>query len=152
MAKIEGLYTAIGSIINKHEDENRLAIDVADIIEEVKKEVDVYSAPLDWYIKFALRAAAEVGLYQKGYKSVVKGEGLFVNVDHCSKPEYLSKLFNNAKLSEKQKEQALLRIQKSIKVHNIEGQLSFDDDGTIIEDVTTQQVIEMLREDAKGNE
>lgn len=47
MRKIEGLYTAINAIINRREDENRLAADVEDIIKEVKEEVDVYSASLD---------------------------------------------------------------------------------------------------------
>ena len=40
-------------------------------------------------------------------------------------------------------------IQKAIKTKTIEGQLRFDTDGTIIEDITEQQLIEMLREDAQ---
>lgn len=149
MRKIEGLYTAINAIINRREDENRLAADVEDIIKEVKEEVDVYSASLDWYIRFALHAAVEVALYQKGYRSVVKGEGIFVNLDNCNKPAYLARMFNNAKLTEKQKQQAVAMIQKAIKTKTMEGQLRFDTDGTIIEDITEQQLIEMLRDDAQ---
>lgn len=152
MRKIEGLYTAISAIINRREDEKRLAADVDDIIKELKQEVDVYSASFEWYVQFALRAAVEVGLYQKGYRSVVKGEGIFVNLDNCSNPIYLARMFNNANLSVKQKEKALAILQKAIKTSGVEGQLTFDTDGTIIEEITEKQLIEMLRADASNND
>lgn len=148
---VEGLYTAIGAIINQKEDESRLAVDVNNVIENVKDEVNVYSAQLEWYIQFALRAAVEVVLYQKGYRSVVKGEGVFVNLQNCKKPEYLARMFNNAKLSEAQKQKVVARITKAIQEASIEGQLSFDfsgENGTIVEEVTEQRLIEMLRADA----
>lgn len=148
---VEGLYTAIGAIINQKEDESRLAVDVNNIIVNVKNEVNVYSAQLEWYIQFALRAAVEVVLYQKGYRSVVKGEGVFVNLQNCKKPEYLARMFNNAKLSEAQKQKVVARITKAIQEASIEGQLSFDfsgENGTIVEEITEQRLIEMLRADA----
>lgn len=148
---VEGLYTAIGAIINQKEDESRLAVDVNNIIDDVKNEVNVYSAQLEWYIQFALRAAVEVVLYQKGYRSVVKGEGVFVNLQNCKKPEYLARMFNNAKLSEAQKQKVVARITKAIQEASIEGQLSFDfsgENGTIVEEITEQRLIEMLRADA----
>ena len=153
MRNIEGLYTAIGSIISQHEDENKLAMKVDDIIEEVKGEVDVHSASLDWYIRFALRAAIEVGLYQRGYKSVVKGTGLFVNPNNCNNPAYLARLFNNAKMTEDQKRIAVDMIRKAIKQSGCEGQLRFDfESGTVIEDVTEEQLIAMLEQDATDDE
>lgn len=148
---VEGLYTAISAIINQKEDESRLAVDVNNIIVNVKNEVNVYSAQLEWYIQFALRAAVEVVLYQKGYRSVVKGEGVFVNLQNCKKPEYLARMFNNAKLSEAQKQKVVARITKAIQEASIEGQLSFDfsgENGTIVEEITEQRLIEMLRADA----
>lgn len=148
---VEGLYTAIGAIINQKEDESRLAVDVNNVIENVKNEVNVYSAQLEWYIQFALMAAVEVVLYQKGYRSVVKGEGVFVNLQNCRKPEYLARMFNNAKLSEAQKQKVVARITKAIQEATMEGQLSFDfsgEGGTIVEEVTEQRLIEMLRADA----
>lgn len=149
LKNIEGLYTAISAIINQREEDVRLAVDVDDVIKDVKNEVDVYSASLEWYIRFALRAAVEVVLYQKGYRSVVKGEGIFVNLENCRKPEYLARMFNNAKLSETQKQKAVAIITKTIKTSGVEGQLTFDfESGTIVEDLTEAQLIEMLRADA----
>lgn len=149
LRSIEGLYTAISAIINQRESDMRLAADVDDIIKDVKNEVDVYSASLEWYIRFALRAAVEVVLYQKGYRSVVKGEGIFVNLENCKKQEYLARMFNNAKISEAQKAKAVAIITKAIKNSGVEGQLAFDfETGQIVEDFTEEQLLEMLKADA----
>lgn len=149
MRNVEGLYTAISAIISQHEEENHIAISADELIDEVKNEVDVYSATLDWYIRFALKAAIEVGLYQKGYRSVVKGEGIFVNPDNCNKPEYLARLFNNAKITEEQKRRITDMLRKAIKTSGIEGQLTLDfATGMIVEDVTESQLIDMLKADA----
>lgn len=146
---VEGLYTAISAIVSQREEEARLAVDVEDIIEDVKNEVDVYSASLQWYIQFALKAAVEVGLYKKGYRSVVKGEGIFVNLANCNKPEYLARLFNNAKLSEVQKQKVVAILSKTIKDCGIENQLTYDfENMTIVEEISEQQLIEMLKADA----
>ena len=151
MQKIEGLYTAITSIIKEREDENRLAMDVDDIVEAVKEEVDVYSASLDWYIRFALRAAVEVGLYSNGYRSVVKGEGMFVKPSNCDNPAYLARLFNNARLSEEQKKRVVAMMKKAITDAGVEGQLIFDfEEETIVEEITEKQLLKMLEMDAKA--
>lgn len=139
MKNIEGLYTAIAAIINQREEENRLAISTESLIADVKKEVDVYSASLDWYIQNTLRAAVEVGLYQAGYRSVVKGNGVFVKLENCTKPAYLARLFNNAKLTEAQKTKVVGIIKKTIKESGVSGQLMFDfENGTIVEDITEE--------------
>ena len=151
MQNIEGLYSAINAIIKGKEAENRLAVSAPEIMELVKKEVDVYSASLDWYIAQVLRSAVETVLNQLGYRSVVHGEGLFVNLDNCEKKIYLARMFNNAAMSKAEKEKVLNFIQKKIHDVGIDGQLCFDfEKGTIIEDITEEQIIAMLREDAFG--
>lgn len=153
---IKGLYTQLNAIIKTKEDENRLAIDVDSLVKEVKREVDIYSVPLDWYIKNALKAAAETTLNQNGYRSVVKGNGLFVNAEHCTNKNYLFRLFNNAKLSEFQKKRVVQFLMKKIQELGTEGQFRFDLDdlesATIVEDVTQKELIEMLMRDANGDD
>lgn len=153
MQNIEGLYTALNALIKQKEEEGRLAVSADDLIEEVKEEVDVYSASLDWYIKFALRAAAQISLWQSGYRSVIKGNGMFVNLQNCTKPEYLSRLFNNAKLSERQKQQVVNMIKRRISELGMPGQMSMDfETGMITEDITEEQLMAMLIEDATGDD
>lgn len=148
MLGIEGLYTAIGAIIHQLEDNGCLAIDAKDIVSALKGEVDIYSVPRERFVNFALEAASRCGLYQNGYRSVVRGEGLFVNLNACNKKEYLARLFNNAKLSESAKTQAVNLIMKQIKTQ-IPGQLTFDfDTGDCIEEVSEEELIAMLKADA----
>lgn len=153
MQNIEGLYTALNALIKQKEEEGRLAVSADDLIEEVKEEVDVYSASLDWYIKFALRAAVQISLWQSGYRSVIKGNGMFVNLQNCTKPEYLSRLFNNARLSERQKQQVVNMIKRRISELGMPGQMSMDfETGMITEDITEEQLMAMLIEDATGDD
>ncbi len=145
---IEGLYTAITAVINEREDTHRV-MDVKELIKMVKAEVNVYSAPVDWFINQALMAAIESSLGKMGYRSVVHGEGLFVNLDKCKNKHYLARMLNEAKLAEIQKEQALNMITKQIKNSGVEGQMSIDFSTlTCVEDLTDEQLIEMLRADA----
>lgn len=149
MKGIEGLYTAYNALIASLEEDNRLAIDVDALIDDVKKEVDVHSASLEWYIRFALRAAAEVSLYNAGYRSVVKGTGIFVNPKNCKKPEYLAKMFNNAKLSEEQKKKVVEMLIWTIKEAGCEGQMFIDfETGQIAVGITTAELIALLKKDA----
>ena len=150
MQNIEGLYTNLNALIAKKEDEGRIAITVDDLETEIKSLVDIYSASLDWYIRFALRAAAENVLYQKGYRSVIKGNGIFVNVQNCTKPEYMSRLFNNAKMTEIQKRQVVAMIKNRIDTLGIPGQLQIDAaTGTIVETISEAKLMEMLIRDAR---
>lgn len=151
MKGIDGLYTAYNALIASLEEDNRLAINVDTLMDDVKKEVDVHSASLEWYIRFALRAAAEVSLYNAGYRSVVKGTGIFVNPHNCNKPEYLARMFNNAVLSEEQKKKVVEMLKGAIKESGCEGQMFIDfDTGKISEGITTEQLISLLEEDAKA--
>lgn len=149
MERIEGLYTAITAIIKEKESEFRLAISTDDIVERLKNEIDIETVPREVLADYVLRFAAAIGLNNNGYRSVLKGNGLYVNLYNCEKAEYLSRLHNNAVLSEKQKQQVVNLIRKQCEITGIAGQTSFDlDTGMIVEDVTEEQLLELLKKDA----
>lgn len=149
MGSIDGLYSEIGAIIKEKENEERLAISVEQVVDEVRKRINVYSASIDWYIETALKSAVSTVLNQNGYRSVVKGNGMFVNPDICSKPEYMAKMVNNAMLEERQKEQIVEMLTKKTAEQGIDGQLSWDPTtGLIVEDFTIEKLMEMLKKDA----
>lgn len=152
MARIEGLHTALNSLILKAEDEKRMVIDVYALVEEVKNIINTYTVSVQDAVNTILLGAAEVALHQKGYRSVVRGEGLFVNPDSVKKPEYFERLLNNAIMSEVQKKHALEVLMDSARRSGCDGQLSFDleNPGCYYEDVTEEQLLEMLRLDATG--
>ena len=149
MERIEGLYTAITAIIKEKESEFRLAISTNDIVNRLKNEIDIETVPKEVLADYVLRFAAAVGLNDNGYRSVIRGNGLYIKLENCEKSEYLNRLYNNAFLSEKQKEQIVNLIKKQREIAGIAGQTSFDlDTGMIIEDVTEEQLLELLKRDA----
>ena len=148
MKGIDGLYTAINAAIVEREKGNRLCIDMTDMIDAVTDEVDCYSASIDWYVHKVISQAITIALWQSGYRSVVHGKGLFVNPQNAKKPEYLVKLFNNAKLSEEQKQKVVNMMLKEIQDAGVDRQLFFDAKGHIHEEISEEQLIEMLRKDA----
>lgn len=150
MQKIEGLYSNLTTLIHRKEEEGRIAISVDDLENEIRRLVDIDEMHLDWLIHFALRAAAEVTLYQHGYRSVIKGNGMFVSLQNCEKKEYLDRLFNNAKLTATQKQQVVRMIKNRIDTLGIPGQLQIDAaTGTIVETISEEKLMAMLIRDAR---
>ena len=149
MQGIKNLYSELNCIITDRELRDQASIKVEDIVSEVRKRVNVHSASRKWLEYRVLMASAENVLWRRGYRSLVKSKGWFVHLENCSKPEFLKRLFNNAKLSEAQKEAVVNRIKKQIKTTGCDGQLSFDMNGYISEDLTDDQLIELIEREAR---
>lgn len=150
MNSIDGLYTEINAIIHEKEEQKRLAISVDQMVKELMASVniDVHSASMDWYIETALKSAISTVLNQNGYRSVIKGDGLFINPDICLKKEYMARLINNVMLEENQKKQIEDMLMKKAE-SGIPGQLCFDPEtGSIVEEITLEELVSMLKKDA----
>ena len=119
MQGIKNLYSELNCIITDRELRDQASIKIEDIVSEVRKRVNVHSASRKWLEYRVLMASAENVLWRRGYRSLVKSKGWFVHLENCSKPEFLKRLFNNAKLSEAQKEAVVNRIKKQIKIIEI---------------------------------
>lgn len=145
---MKGIYSELNTLIAAEEMTHKLAIDVERLTKMIQRVIDFDEIPIKELKDRYARAAASVALYQSGYKSVVRGEGLFVNVMNCKKRDYLARLYNNASLTKRQKDAALELISKTIKQNEIPGQLTFMPDGTYEEETTIDELIQMLRDDA----
>lgn len=144
MDKIEGLFTAITTAIRERENDDKLVISVDDMVAQLRGDVDFDSVPKEVLADYVLRYAVAIGLNDNGYRSVVKGEGLYVNLEDCKNPDFIARLFNNAMIEEKAKEQVVNVIRKEIEASNVK-QFAFDIDGMIFEEMTAEQLLELLR-------
>lgn len=144
MEKIEGLFTAITTAIRERENDDKLVISVDDMVAQLRGDVDFDSVPKEVLADYVLRYAVAIGLNDNGYRSVVKGEGLYVNLEDCKNPDFIARLFNNAMIEEKAKEQVVNVIRKEIEASNVK-QFAFDIDGMIFEEMTAEQLLELLR-------
>ena len=102
------------------------------------------------------QAMASVALYQNNFRSVERGSGYFLDYRNCDNPIYLQKLCENANLDVKTRAMVAKALER-IKKENIyslpdyaQFVFNFDDDGNspYIEEITSSELIEMLRKDA----
>ena len=102
--------------------------------------------------KKCANAMASVILYQAGYRSVVRGEGLFLNYKETSNPLFLQKLCENSQLDALQKKQVAEGLER-IKQKVFEGvpdyaqiALGMDENGNMhfYEEITSDEIVKML--------
>ena len=80
-----------------------------------------------------------------GYRSVIRGKGIYIDVEKSDNPAYVAKVLENAGISVKDAEQAVLVIKKAIKANpKINGQLQFDMDGNCIVSLSDEELLEQL--------
>lgn len=97
-------------------------------------------------------AMASVILYQAGYRSVVRGEGLFLNYKETNNPLFLQKLCENSNLDALQKKQVAEGLEK-IKQKVFDSvpdyaqiALGMDENGNMhfYEEITSDEIVNML--------
>lgn len=145
MERIEGLYIAIGTAIRERESDNKLVISVDDLVSQLRDDFDFDSVSKEVLADYVLRFAIAVGLNDNGYRSVVKGEGLYVNLEDCKNPDFIKRLHNNAMLDKNAKQQIVDAIRKKIELSDVK-QLAFDIEGMLFEEVTAEQLLEILKQ------
>lgn len=153
MEKIEDLYTTITAIVNEYEGEGKLVFKTNEFVERLKSEFDWDSVPKEVLTDYLCRYATAAGLNANGYKSVVRGNGLYVNLNRCRNINFAKRMHNNAQHDLKSKEGVVIDIDKIIREleksqNNIPGQSAFDETynetGMIFEELTTDEIIEIL--------
>lgn len=147
MAKL-GLYEAISSIISDKEEASQAVLYTGEMVERVKEEVDVDAIPREVLVNLALRQAVAIGLNAKGYRSVINGQGLYVNIENCEKREYLMQIYSNEMLDDSKRKRVLEILRNKIKPTEIPGQMGFDEAGQMFDEITVEELLEMLKKDA----
>ncbi len=102
---------------------------------------------------------AACSLYQNGFRSFVRGEGVYIDAAVCTNPILLRKLVENAQAGVNEKVVVLKSLEKILQraesINNIPGQLSMNVNNNIIEpeyieDLSLDEITEVLRQIANG--
>lgn len=153
MEKIEGLYTTIAAIINEYESDGKLVLKTDEMEERLRNDIDWKDAPKEVLVGYLFRYAIAIGLNMRGYRSVVKGNGMYVNLDRCRNINFAKRMHNNVQTDIKSKEGKQLDIDKIIKQlekgsNTIPGQSAFDETfnetGMLFEELSTEEILEIL--------
>lgn len=148
----EGIYAQYSKYIKERRSENKYVIDV----EKLADYVDFSEMPREELERRCKRAAASVALNQNGYKSVMRGEGLFVDYANSTNPIFLQHLVDNAKIDAIQAETAMKALQRIMKQNAeelpdyVQMAFQFDSEGhsKLVDELSLSQILEMLRAEA----
>lgn len=145
MERIEGLYAMTSTVIKEKENNGKFVISVDDMVEELRDRIDFETVPKEVLADYVLRFAAAVCLNDANYRSVIKGEGLYINLDDCQNPDFIAHLHNNAMLDKNAKQRIVDAIRRKAELSDLK-QLAFDIDGMMFEEMTTEQLLEILKQ------
>ena len=152
---MKGIYSTASMLIREDRLRRKGKIIAAN---NIARRLDLSDVSREELEQMAADAITRVALYQNDYRSVIKGEGFFANIDDCKNPVFFQNLLENAE-------------DETIKKAVVEGQLSgymkglikklpdyeqysfqFDSNGhsKIISELTKDQILEMLQKEAKS--
>lgn len=147
-----GIYKTCRLVIAKYINSGRSVINIDDCLNEVLAVADFSEMTEDEKDEMISRFALTNVLNSHNFYSVVRRKGFFANIDDCKKA-YLKAIINNAKNDVVRYEALLDKLNKRLDVAEIDGQMEFDfDSNEIIEQVTADDLLRMLREEASSGE
>lgn len=142
---MDGIYSRLNKWIRNMKSNGSVVIDR----QELTKRLDYSEMDRKELEARCKNADVSVVLYQNGFRSVVKGKGVFVDSVEMKNPNTIAQLVRNATASAEQKKQVELALKEALK--NLEksgdfgSQMAFDEDMTIFEEMSRDELIEVLK-------
>ena len=144
-----GIYKTCRLVISKYINKGATVVDVEKCMAEARATVDFSDMTIEEMQETILRLTLTTILNANKFYSVVRRKGLFANSENCKKA-YLKQLINNAKSDVKRIETLIEKLNKQVDIAEIDGQMAFDADTMeIFEEMTEEELVEMLREEAE---
>lgn len=140
-------YSMINKIVRQKKSNDEYIIDR----QEIAKYIDLSEEDQEEKDMMLANFIASTILNYNGYRSVIKGHGVFIDEDALKSKLIAHALINNSRLDVKQRTAALQKLEAIAKnlPDDDASQYSFcsDDDGNLIiyEDITKEELIELIR-------
>lgn len=143
------IYKTCRLIISKYINKGATVVDVEKCMAEARATVDFSDMTIEEMQETILRLTLTTILNANKFYSVVRRKGLFANSENCKKA-YLKQLIENAKSDVKRIETLIEKLNKQVNIAEIDGQMAFDADTMeIFEEMTKEELVQMLREEAE---
>ena len=143
---MEGIYSRLNQWVREMKSNDAIVIDRQDLVDRL----DYSEMDRDELETRCKNADVGIMLYQNGYRSVVHGKGVFIDYLKMKNPETIEQLIRNVDKEVAKKEKVKLALRKALKnLENSEdygSQMAFDEDMTIFEEMTREELIQTLRE------
>ena len=137
-------YSMLNAVIRQEKTNGRYLIDRADI----ERYIDLSDESREDIEDMCKKAMIAVMLYQNNYRSCVRGQGVFIDVDAVKSKTIAKMLASNAELDTKQKTAALMKLERLVDgLPDDEcSQIGFDEDGTLYDEMTKNELIDLIHE------
>lgn len=143
---MEGIYKRLSRWVREMKTNDVIVIDRQDLVDRL----DYSEMDRDELEIRCKNADVGIILYQNGFRSVVRGKGIFIDYLKMKNPHAIEQLIKNANQSAEIKKRVELAIKKALE--NLEAsedygsQMAFDEDMTIFEEMTRDELIQTLQE------
>lgn len=130
---------------------NKAVIRSDELIDRVLLHVNLTDVPEEEKDRALISQQVYPLMAEQNWVSVIRRSGYYINMEMCSNPHYFEQIINNSNLDIQAKQKALEKREKFRNAHCdvIPGQLTFNfDTGTIEEEKTIMEILEMLARDA----
>lgn len=147
----DGLYSALNKIVRQQKQEGNVIFDT----ETTSSKIDLSGLDREELEERCKKAMTAVVFYQNGLRSVIHGQGIYVDYEKIKNRIVIEKLLTNAKAEEAKKElmvDVLTTIVNGLP-EDTGNQMYFDPDRTdengellLFEEKSKEELIEMLKE------
>lgn len=147
--KKDGVFNRAAERIKLAEQTFRIIIDADELSHYVHDVVSLrHISRRELEMKY-VKAMVAVCLYQRGWRSVVRGKGKYVNYKLCSNPTYMAQVAKNKSDDIKADEKILEKLKEAAEgVKGIEHQMVIRADGSVGVEMSLDEIITLLEREA----
>lgn len=147
--KKDGVFSKCAERIKLAEQNFRMIIDADELAHYVHDVVSLrHISRHDLEMKY-VKAMVAVSLYQRGWRSVVRGKGKYVNYMLCSNPAYMAQVAKNKSDDIKADQEILKNLKEAAKrVKGIDHQMVIRADGSVGVEMSLEEILSLLEREA----
>jgi hypothetical protein len=146
--KKDGVFNKCAERIKLAEQTFRMVIDADELSHYVHDVVSLrHISRHDLEMKY-VKAMVAVCLYQRGWRSVVRGKGKYVNYELCSNPAYMAQVAQNKSRDIKADKEVLERLKEAARSKGIDHQMVIRADGSVGVEMSLEEILSLLEREA----
>lgn len=144
----DGVFSKCAERIKLAEQTFRMVIDADELAHYVHDVVSLrHISRHDLEMKY-VKAMVAVCLYQRGWRSVVRGKGKYVNYELCSNPTYMAQVAQNKSRDIKADKEVLERLKEAARSKGIDHQMVIRADGSVGVEMSLEEILSLLEREA----
>lgn len=146
--KKDGVFNKCAERIKLAEQNFRMVIDADELAHYVHDVISLrHISRHDLEMKY-VKAMCAVCLYQRGWRSVVRGKGKYVNYELCSNPAYMAQVAQNKSRDIKADKEVLEKLKEAARSKGIDHQMVIRADGSVGVEMSVEEILSLLEREA----